>query len=48
MRWINRNVDVSHVVLMQTGDTASVTIEFSDISLNVVEFLLVDKNRNHW
>ncbi|KAG0623205.1 hypothetical protein M758_3G156100 [Ceratodon purpureus] len=32
----------------KTGDNASVTVSFPDFSLNAVEFLLVDKNRNHW
>ncbi|KAG0553488.1 hypothetical protein KC19_12G015100 [Ceratodon purpureus] len=32
----------------KTGDTASVTIDFPDFNLNVVEFLLVDRNRNYW
>jgi alpha-glucan,water dikinase len=32
----------------KTGDTASVTVDFPDFSLNIVEFVLVDKNRNHW
>jgi len=46
VRWFSNNVGVSHVV--QTGDIASVTVDFPDFSLNIVEFVLVDKNRNHW
>ena len=41
-------MDVPCVMLLQTGDTASVTVAFPDFGLNVVEFLLVDTNRNHW
>lgn len=32
----------------QSGDTATVKVEVTDISLNAVEFLLVDEQRNYW
>lgn len=32
--------------ILQSGDTASLKVVFDDLSINAIEFVLVDRNRN--
>lgn len=40
-------IKLGHLIL-QEGDTASLTVEFYDLTLNAVEFLLVNEQRSRW